>query len=193
MSNTINVYNRMAADYVTMTKGHAPQELTDFITAVRPKGRVLDLGCGPGHHTAEMVTAGLDVLAVDGSAEMVALASQIPGVTARQALFEQIPDLGTVDGVWASFSLLHAPRADLPRHLADLHALCSPNAPISLGMKLGSGEKTDKLGRFYSYYTEDDLNMLLTQAGFTPKSALRGAGKGLAGDVEDWIVINAHA
>jgi SAM-dependent methyltransferase len=191
--STINVYNRMAADYVTMTKGHAPQELTDFITALRPKGRVLDLGCGPGHHAAEMAAAGLTVLAVDGSAEMVALASQWPGVTARQALFDDIPDLGPTDGIWASFSLLHAPRADMPRHLAALHALCTPNAPISLGMKLGTGERTDRLGRFYSYYTEDDLNMLLTQAGFSPKSALHGAGKGLAGDVEDWIVITAHA
>ena len=193
MSYTINIYNRMAADYVNLTKGHAPQELVDFIAAMRPGGRVLDLGCGPGHHAAEMAAAGLDVLAVDGSAEMIALASKIPGVTARQALFDDIPDSGPVDGVWASFSLLHAARADMPRHLAALHVLCTPNAPISLGMKLGTGEKTDKLGRFYTYYTEDELNMLLTQAGFTLKSALHGAGKGLAGDVEDWIVINAHA
>jgi len=159
---------------------------------VRPGGRVLDLGCGPGHHAAAMAQAGLDVLAVDGSTEMVALAAALPGVTAWHALFDDIPQFGPVDGIWASFSLLHAPRADFPRHLAALRALCPTGAPFVLGMKLGTGEETDHLGRFYSYYTEHELNDLLTAAGFTPKSALHGAGKGLAGTVDNFIVITSH-
>ena len=143
MSDTIEVYDRMALDYVTVAEDR-PIGLDEFIGTLTPKSRVLDLGCGPGMHAAHIAAAGHDVLAVDGSAEMVALAAAHPGVTAQQATFDQIASFGPVDGVWASFSLLHAPRTEMPGHLAALHGLCSTGAPLWLGMKLG--QQTEQHG-----------------------------------------------
>ncbi len=193
MTGTIGVYDRMSAKYVDLAAAEAPREVANLVATLPRGAMVLDLGCGPGHHAAEMARAGLRVLAVDGSAEMVALADGKPGVEARQATFDDIATLGPVDAVWASFSLLHAPRADLPRHLTALHGICRAGAPMWLGMKLGSGEATDRLGRFYSYYGEDELRALLAAAGFAPGAASSGSGKGLAGDEEPFIVITARA
>jgi len=193
MNETIRVYDRMADEYRAFAGDHAPTEIEEFMKALPPRARILDLGCGPGHHAARMAEAGFSVLAVDGSAEMVARATRRDGVSARRATFDDIPAFGPVDGIWASFSLLHAPRADLPRHLAALHAICEPGGPLFLGMKLGAGEKTDRLGRRYSYYSENGLRAALSDAGFVPGAVRFGSGKGLSGDVEDWMTMMAHA
>jgi len=193
MKGTIEVYNRMADEYVNLFGESVPAEFEEFIGSVPPRSTILDLGCGPGYHAARMAKAGFDVLAVDGSAEMVARASCHDGVNAMHATFDDIPTFGRVGGIWASFSLLHAPRADLPRHLAALHVIREPGSPLFIGMKLGGGERTDRLGRHYSYYSEDELRTMLVDAGFVPGAARTGVGKGLSGDVEDWITMLAHA
>ena len=193
MNRTLQVYDQMVDDYVELVGESVPIELSKFIEAAVPGARILDLGCGPGHHAAHLARAGFDVLAVDGSAEMVARASRHRGVDAIQATFDDIPTLGRVGGIWASFSLLHAPRADLHRHLEALHEICEPGGPLSIGMKLGTGERIDRLGRHYSYYSEDELCSALIDAGFFPGQSRFGSGKGLSGDVEDWITMIAHA
>ncbi|MBD3676887.1 MAG: class I SAM-dependent methyltransferase [Rhodobacteraceae bacterium] len=192
-TGTLTVYDRMVEDYAAMAAGWETPGLTQFLALLPPASRVLDLGCGPGFDAARIAEAGHDVLAVDGAAGMVARAAQHGDITVRQATFDDIPDLGQFEGVWASFSLLHAPKAVFPRHLRALHVACRPGSPLGLGMKTGSGEGEDHLGRFYSYYSEADLRDHLSQAGFTPTDAITGAGKGLAGTTDSWIVMFAHA
>ncbi len=153
MDGTLQVYDRMVDDYVDLVGESAPIELSEFIEAATPNARILDLGCGPGHHAAQLARAGFDVLAVDGSAGMVARASRHPGVNAIQATFDDIPEFGQVGGIWASFSLLHARRTDLFRHLVALNAICESGGPLFIGMKLGAGERIDRLGRLYTYPT----------------------------------------
>ena len=193
MNGTLRVYDQMADEYMELVGQSEPIELSEFIKSATPNSRILDLGCGPGHHAALMARAGFDVLAVDGSSEMVARASRHPGVNAIQATFDDIPAFGPVGGIWASFSLLHAPRNDLHRHLAALNAICEPDGPLFIGMKLGSGERTDRLGRHYTYYSEDELRKALADTGFFPGPSRLGSEKGLSGDVEDWVTIIAHA
>ena len=190
---TLDVYDRQARDYARMVETWDDPRLDAFIAAMPPGGAVLDLGCGPGHAAARMAEAGLRVTATDGSAEMVRLAAAHPGVSARQARFDEIAGTALYDGIWASFSLLHAPRARFPDHLAALHQAARPGARLHLAMKLGAGEATDRLGRFYAYYSAQELDDLLAGAGFTVASHVTGADKGLAGTLEDWIAITAHA
>lgn len=192
---TIRVYDQRAGEYAGLTDDYNSTDphLLGFISAVAKGGRVLDLGCGPGTAAAAMAKAGLKVEAVDASAEMVALAGQHPGVTARQVTFDDITEVAAYDGIWANFSLLHAPRADFPRHLASLHRAVKPGGVFYIGMKLGQGEGRDRLGRHYTYYGEEELETLLCEAGFTVAGHRLGSGSGLDGTVSDWIVLAAHA
>ena len=64
------------------------------LAGVRPGQRVLDVGCGPGALTAELVSrAGADaVSAVDPSASFAAAARErLPGVDVRLSAAEQLP------------------------------------------------------------------------------------------------------
>ncbi len=54
--------------------------------------RLLDVGCGTGHHLARLRTRGFDVAGIDGSDAMVELArAQNPGATIERADVEAIP------------------------------------------------------------------------------------------------------
>ncbi len=190
---TLAVYDQKAQDYQNMAQGRVSPGLAEFIGAASPGARVLDLGCGPGQDAAQMAAAGLDVLAVDGSAQMVALAARQTGVTAQQATFDEIQTLGSFGGIWANFSLLHATKGDFADHLRALHRACTPGAPLGLGMKLGEGAGPDPINRYYAYYSETELRDHLGHAGFTPVDARYGTETGLAGTTDDWIQILAHA
>jgi SAM-dependent methyltransferase len=140
-----------------------------------------------------MARAGLIVDATDASAEMVALAGRQAGVVARQALFEEVDAEAAYDGIWANFSLLHAPRAAMPGHLARLARALKPGGLFHIGLKTGTGEKRDAIGRLYTYYTGPEITGLVEAAGFTIRETRTGRSLGLDGALADWIVIEAHA
>lgn len=197
-AETMAVYAGAARQYAEMTLPRPEDrmfdpDLTAFLARIPKGGRVLDLGCGPGHWAAQMRDAGFEVDAVDASPEMVELAQNDHSLDARVALFEDLPSRATYDGIWANFSLLHAPKSAFPDHLARVHAALKPGGTFHIGMKLGEDEGRDRLGRFFSYYREDELHDLLQQAGFTPRQSRRGNGKGLAGGEETYVVVLSDA
>lgn len=191
---TIAVYDTRAGDYAKLEPSETPSDtLAAFIKALPDGARVLDLGCGPGSSARHMDRAGCVVDALDASAEMIELASSIDGVTARQASFDDISGAALYDGVWANFSLLHAARTDMPKHLAAIHTALKPGGLFHIAVKEGSGEGRDNLGRHYTYYTESGLTALLQTAGFSVGPYRRGRDKGLSGTDDNWISVTAHA
>ncbi|MGR3621893.1 class I SAM-dependent DNA methyltransferase [Pseudophaeobacter sp.] len=193
-AETLRIYDTNAADYAKKNQDElsSNQRLLDFITACRPGGRVLDLGCGPGTSAAVMAKAGLKPDATDASTEMVALAKAHAGVNALQASFEEITGDDLYEGIWASFSLLHAPRSAMPGHLAAIKRALRPGGVFYIGLKMGKGEARDALGRLYTYYEEDELKDLLKTAGFTVLDCTFGESEGLDGVVAPWISVATH-
>ena len=191
---TLRVYDAKAADYAKMIDSDTKENpyLERFIARLPTGGRVLDLGCGPGLAATRMANAGLQVDAMDGSAEMVAMATQHDGVTAWQATFDQITGTDIYDGIWANFCLLHASKEAMPHHLAAMVTALKPGGAFHIGMKLGSGSQRDAIGRLYSYYSEPELITLLGAAGLTAGETDHGRTVGLDGTEADWIVVAAH-
>lgn len=192
-NETLGVYASRADDYLAMVGKEAESPiLAAFIGGLPKHAHVLDLGCGPGVSAAVMAQAGLTVDATDAVPEMVALAGANPGVDARLATFDQITGTDVYDGIWANFSLLHAPKSALPVYLARLREALKPGGLFHIGMKTGEGAQRDSIGRFYAYYTEEELCDLLTNAGFTPFSSTHGNEPGLSGEPAPWVCIAAH-
>ncbi len=192
-AKTLAVYDAKAAEYAGLTINQADHDsLRAFIKELPAGAHVLDVGCGPGHFAAEMVAQGCSVDAFDGSAEMVALAVQQPGVNAYHAYFDELDVESAYDGVWASFSLLHSPREDLPAHLSRIKRALKSQGVFHIGMKLGDSAARDSIGRQYTYVTEGELMQLLADAGFTPYATQKGEAKGLSGSVDAFILVRAH-
>lgn len=191
---TQNIYDTRADEYGQLTQELAEKtRLSGFIASLPAGGTVLDLGCGPGWAAAAMRDAGLRVTAMDASAAMARVAKELYDIDVTVAPFSALSAQAAYDGIWAHFSLLHAPRAEFPGHLAALHRALKPGGQLLLGMKLGEGESRDKLGRFYSYYSADELHRLLADAGFTLTHAETKTVPGFDGTPSPSIILSAHA
>lgn len=191
---TIGIYNAKAQDYSDKFSHTKPdQDLQRFIDAMPVGASVLDFGCGPGHAAAMLADAGLNVQATDASIEMVRMAQEKYEINAHQEQFLQLNAVDEFDGIWANFSLLHAPKAEFPDVLKLLKTAMKSGGILHLGLKIGDGENRDHLGRMYSFFQPDELKTNLITAGFTPTFERQGAGKGLAGTLDPFMIVNAHA
>lgn len=195
---TLDAYDRLAEDYAKAFPTDAPGALLKaFIDAVPAAGSVLDYGCGPGFDAVLMQRAGLSVCAFDGSQSMVDMAREKIGPFVERALFDEMTARletapATLDGVWANFSLLHAPREDLPKHIhAIAHAL-RPGGVFHIALKTGTGLRRDRLSRLYTFLGEDELQHLVEKTGLMVIDKTTGRDKGLAGDVSPWIALLAR-
>jgi SAM-dependent methyltransferase len=94
-----------ASDYAK--NGRFVQELAGPIFAMlapRPGERILDLGCGDGTLTAEIKAAGADVLGVDLSDELLAVA-RMKGLTVRKADGHALDFVQEFDAVFSNAAL----------------------------------------------------------------------------------------
>ena len=172
---TIDAYDARAASYAALDINEAQTEsLRDFLACLPAGGTILDLGCGPGLQAKVMQDAGFAVTGLDATPAFVTAAQSV-GIDARLGTFDDVTETDAYDGIWASFSLLHA-----------------PGGYLYLGMKLGTGEGRDALGRFYSYYSEAELRTALAVVGLTVSDVTTGTGAGLAGTTDPFILITAH-
>lgn len=192
-ARTIAFYDGAADRYDNLTKkGHADAHLLAFIALLDRGASVLDLGCGPARASVHMRDAGLRPDPVDASAGMITLANQAHDIGARLLTFDQIDMVDRYDGVWANFSLLHAPRDALPRHLAAIATALKDNGLLHIGMKTGTGEARDSIDRTYTYVTVQELRSLLETAGFEVIAMEEGQEKGCAGTLDDFVIMRAR-
>lgn len=192
-AQTIALYDAEIASYAATLNWDTPDEdLKRFLKALPARADVLDLGCGPGHAAKLIAEAGHRVTATDASAGMAAYARRQPGITARQAVFEDHTEVAAYDGIYANFSLLHARLTDLPGHLKRLATTLKPGGVLHVSMKEGSGEQRDSLGRHYCYVILPDLQTLVSDAGFTCRSGEQGRLIGFDGVSTGYVVILAQ-
>lgn len=190
---TLAVYDSSAEEYSDLEESRRATARADaFIAAMPPGGQVLDLGCGPGKWAARMAAAGLSVDALDASTGMAEVARARFGIEVRIGSFAEVSGENVYDGIWAHFSLLHAPRAALPGILSALARALRPGGLFVIGMKLGTGEGRDGRDRLYTYYSEAELDALLTEAGFSIVERQTGEGIGFDGRPHPMTVISAR-
>ncbi|SLN29386.1 class I SAM-dependent DNA methyltransferase [Pseudooctadecabacter jejudonensis] len=192
-ARTIAVYDAKAQDYADHfdSAGKPGAHLRRFMAALPTGGRVLDLGCGPANASRFMIEAGFDVMALDASAEMVRVAAELNGVDATLGTFDDLKEVAAFDGIWANFSLLHAPQVDLPRHLSAIARALRPGGVFHIGMKVGTGTARDGMDRRYTYVTAQGLADLLAVAGLNVTDTDTGHEVGLAGTDDPWVVMMA--
>ena len=189
---TINAYAARVADYLKIPLPPEQIEARMAFAEAVGTGHILELGSGPGSDSAFFMREGLSVRALDATPAFVEHARE-NGVDAHLGTFDDVTEEAEYDGIYASFSLLHAPREDFPRHLASIHRALKPNGIFFLGLKLGTGEHRDDLDRYYTYFSQTEIEDALEQAGFTIDRITTGMGTGLAGSYDGFILVLAHA
>jgi trans-aconitate methyltransferase len=87
------------------------------LLAPKPGERILDLGCGTGHLTAEIAAGGAHTVGIDQSAEMIAQARrQFPHLQFEVCDAREIPFIGEFDAVFSNAALHWIPEAEKVIH-----------------------------------------------------------------------------
>jgi SAM-dependent methyltransferase len=178
---TIRVYRENAAAYVKRPQ-RSLARLHAFLAALPPGARILELGCGSGRHSAEMIAAGFYVRPTDGSPEMAAEAARRLGRPVETLRFDQLDEYEHYDAVWASACLLHVPKAELQGVLARIWRALKPDGLFYASFKEGNADGRDTIGRYYNYPSEEWLKDCYRNSGsWSLRSIERNEGKGFDG------------
>lgn len=172
---TINSYDRTAQQYAEKTANLLRQELIQKFCAIVPRGKILDLGCGPGRDANVLANKGYDVTGIDLSLEMLRIA-RYTAPHARFAYMDQRRlnfDNDSFQGIWALASFLHVPKAEIPGTLGEAHRVLKKGGGIHIGIKAGVGEEFlpdtrygKDIMKFYSYFEPGELEAAMEQEGF---------------------------
>jgi SAM-dependent methyltransferase len=139
--------------------------LTRFLALLPVGATILELGCGAGAASAEMIARGFDVCATDGSPEMAAEAAGRLGRPVETLLFHDLDKVEAYDGVWANACLLHVPRDELAQVLALIWRALKPGGYFYASYKAGDADGRDTLNRYYNYPSPDWLRNNYATAG----------------------------
>src|SRR4051812_39929598 len=162
---TLRFYGENAGAYAEREMTSRRVRLGRFLAQLSPGATILELGCGAGFDTAEMLAQGFDVEPTDGSPEMAAEASRRLGRPVSTLLFHDLDKVEAYDGVWANACLLHVPRPELARVLALIWRALKAGGHFYASVKAGGGDGRDTRSRYYNYPSPDWLRATYSGAG----------------------------
>ncbi len=179
-------YDRVADEYVRRISDelrHKPldRELLDrFAAAVRGRGPVCDMGCGPGHVARYLSEQGAQVCGIDLSPEMVERARGLnPDIELAQG---DMLALDAADGAWAGivafYSIIHIPRPRLVEALRELYRVLRPEGLLLLSFHLGEGALHldewwgQQVSVDFYFFQSDEMAGALRSAGFEVEEAI---------------------
>jgi SAM-dependent methyltransferase len=199
---TVEAYDASAAAYrdgaPTMTA--AMRAAIDDLVAVVPAGaRVLEIGSGPGRDARALEEGGLSVRRTDVTPGFVEL-MRADGYDADvlDPLTDDLDDParpGTpYDAVWATASLLHVARTDLPVVLRRLLEATAVGGVLRFSVKEGDGDSWSTHGhvtgaRHFTFWREDPLRGAVEQAGWAIEEVVRYDG---AETGQPWLDVRAR-
>lgn len=177
---TVEAYDAHAAAYrdaTTQMSAETRTQVADLVAALGPGARVLEIGSGGGRDARALEEAGLSVRRTDITPAFVELLREAGHeADLLDPLTDDLDDPArpgaAYDGVWASASLLHVDRADLPTVLRRLARATRPGGRLVLWVKEGDGEAWSTHGsvsapRHFVYWREAPLRAALEGAGWT--------------------------
>lgn len=136
---------------------------------------VADVGCGPGRVAGFLAAQGLDVIGVDVSRAMLAVARRAhPGIRFEEGLLTDLPvPNGSLAGAVCWYSIIHTPPEHLGAVGTELSRALALGAHLLVAFQAGTGERvqrSDVFGRAVSLtsyrHDPDEVARCLTAAGF---------------------------
>lgn len=157
VEDTLKYYNEHTREFIDKTKDADMTYLYNvFEKYIDAGGAILDLGCGTGRDAKHFIDEGYEVTAIDGSEELCRYASEYTGQPVACQLFSELDYYQHFDGIWASASLLHIAKGELPDIIRRIYDALKPGGYLYAGLKHGTFEGM-RDGKYYSDYTEEEL------------------------------------
>lgn len=163
--DSIDYYNKYASKVFEDTVNKDMSAfLEPFLASLEEGDTILDLGCGSGRDSLTFYNLGYDVTPMDAAEEMCHLAEihtdiEVLWMDCREMMFDE-----AFDGIWASASLIHIPKKELPEIFEKLADALVSGGVLYLSMPQGSFEGF-RGERYFSEFGEDELCRLTEKGG----------------------------
>jgi ubiquinone/menaquinone biosynthesis C-methylase UbiE len=173
-------YDRIAAEYARRMFGELAgkpkdRELLDrFSTQVRDRGKVCDLGCGPGQVARFLSDSGVEVFGLDLSPEMLVNARKLaPDLEFCEGnmLSLALPD-STLAGITAFYAIVNIPRESIPAAFYEMARVLQPDGLLLLAFHIGGDILRPeelfgaRVGIEFYHFDRAIIESLLQEAGF---------------------------
>jgi ubiquinone/menaquinone biosynthesis C-methylase UbiE len=174
-------YDRVAQSYAEeyfaelARKPFDREVLDEFAAAVRDKGEVCEIGCGPGQIARYLKDRGVNIRGIDLSPQMINAASRLnPDISFAQGdmLALALSD-DQFAGVVSFYALIHLGRDQIVAALREMRRVLQPEGRLLLSFHGGEGElhRDEWYGQPVSIdvtlMTHDEMLGYLIAAGFT--------------------------
>ena len=161
MNDSLQYYNQHAKEFFDNTIDVEFKEMQErFLKYLKPGARILDFGCGSGRDTRYFLDRGFKADAIDGSEELVKIASEYTGIVVKQMYFQDLDENEAYDGIWACSSILHLAYEELEDVFVKMARALTPGGVLYTSFKYGTAEG-ERNGRYFTDMTEEKMNELL--------------------------------
>jgi SAM-dependent methyltransferase len=163
MDDSVSYYDEHTEQFIQST---AAVDMTNqyrlFLAHLPRRASILDAGCGSGRDSLAFKEMGYQVEAFDLSPAMVEATKQLVSIPVRQMGFQDLDYQDRFDGIWASASLLHVPRNEMPKVFTLLAKALKAEGILYCSFK-DRQEDFSKDGRSFTCYTSDSFQAFIKE------------------------------
>lgn len=180
-------YDRLVSAYVARNDAETPPKLLPLLhqlaDATGRCGQILDVGCGTGREMAWFESQGVRMCGIDLSVGMLTHArTKVQGGLLAMDMTAMAFRDASFDGAWCCASLLHLPKADAKRALAEIRRVLTVDGMFVLLVQEGSGEGWEESyvansPRYFARYGASELTQILDEGGFNVKHVATLSGR----------------
>ena len=176
--NAVGIYDEIAEEYSKNYDSIDGEEdllfLKSFISHLKPKSHIVDIGCGTGFSAGWFVKNGMETEGSDLSSSMIAIAQRnYPAIKFTVADMREFKPASEADAVWAGYSLFHFGQDDFERTVETIKTYLKQGGIFGLVMQEGEGEVEipepflPNRTIYIHLYTESQLIAILERHGFS--------------------------
>ncbi len=174
-AKTIERYDSIADDYsIKVEKSTPRKELLKFISKLSRNAFVLDVGCAAGRDTILLKNAGLKVIGIDLSKELLRIAKEkYPEIEFQ---LKDMRDTGfdhnKFDGLWVCGVLHELNIQDIPNAIKEFYRILNNDGILFIRTKYGESTKQvnkdvySSIEREVTFLDSKELERLLSDMGF---------------------------
>ena len=171
MNQTLNYYEKNAHTFIqdTLDKDMRLQ-YERFEHYLPTDAHILDAGCGSGRDSLYFKNKSYQVTAFDASKEMCLSAGRLLGQEVAILRFEEMTFDNSFDAIWASASLLHVSKEEMPDVMNRLALSLKTGGIFYASFKQGDKEFV-KEERSFNSYTQESFATLIASSRFKCKES----------------------
>jgi cyclopropane fatty-acyl-phospholipid synthase-like methyltransferase len=195
MEKTLNFYETNSINLsLEYEKANVTTVQELLLKNLEKNSKLLEIGCGSGRDASFMVKNNYDVMAIDGSKNMIEEAKKLHPELAKKLFHKTLPnelEFNTkFDGVYSIATLMHLSKNDLEKTILKIYDLLNSNGKLLMSVSLFRDDIDengfDKKGRFFLVLSFEEWISLLENIGFTILDTKTNSD-GLRRDGIEWL------